>query len=149
PESEQETGLYWRGARYLRACDLFLEGRPLATLSHSISDEERTCQIDLAKPFLHIKDEGIYQGTIPIRRVLALHDNELSETLTLTSFHPHVLSVKLGLKLGADFRDIFEVRGLVRERRGELLAPRLDGHSVALGHRGLDNILRETVCTMT
>ena len=42
PDSEQETGLYWRGTRYLRACDLFLEGKPLATLSHSISDEEGT-----------------------------------------------------------------------------------------------------------
>ena len=54
PDSEQETGLYWRGTRYLRACDLFLEGKPLATLSHSISDEEGTCQIDLANPFLRI-----------------------------------------------------------------------------------------------
>src|ERR1700694_4862110 len=26
PASEQETGLYWRGTRYLRACDIFLGG---------------------------------------------------------------------------------------------------------------------------
>jgi glycogen debranching enzyme len=149
PDSEQETGLYWRGTRYLRSCDLFLEGKPLATLSHSISDEEGTCQIDLANPFLRIRDEAVYQGTIHIRRMLALRNNELSETLTLTSFHPHALSVKLGLKLGADFRDIFEVRGLVRERSGEILAPRLAGHTVILSYRGLDNILRETACTMT
>jgi glycogen debranching enzyme len=81
--------------------------------------------------------------------VLALHANQLLETLTLTSFHPHMLSVKFGLKLGADFRDIFEVRGLVRQQRGEILAPRLDGHSVVLGYHGLDNTVRETVCTMT
>jgi glycogen debranching enzyme len=149
PDSEQETGLYWRGTRYLRSCDLFLEGKPLATLSHSISDEEGTCQIDLANPFLRMRDEDIYQGTIHVRRVLALRNNELSETLTLTSFHPHPLSVKFGLKLGADFRDIFEVRGLLRERSGEILLPRLDGHSVILSYRGLDNVLRETACTMT
>src|SRR5579859_3492794 len=40
PESEQETGLYWRGTRYLRTCDIFLAGQPLVALSHSISDEE-------------------------------------------------------------------------------------------------------------
>src|SRR5689334_7465654 len=47
PESEQETGLYWRGTRFLRTCDVFLTGQPLIPLSHSISDEEGSCQIDL------------------------------------------------------------------------------------------------------
>src|SRR5215472_14858453 len=124
PDSEQETGLYWRGTRYLRSCDLFLEGKPLAMLSHSISDVEGTCQIDLANPFLRIGNEGIYQGSIHVRRVLKLHENQLSETLILTSFHPTTLRVRIGLKLSADFRDIFEVRGLSRSQRGEIPPPR-------------------------
>jgi N-terminal domain of (some) glycogen debranching enzymes len=33
PESEQETGLYWRGTRFLRTCDIFLAGQPLVPLS--------------------------------------------------------------------------------------------------------------------
>ncbi len=149
PDSEQETGLYWRGTRYLRACDLFLEGKPLATLSHSISDEEGTCLIDLANPFLRIAREEVYQGTIHIRRLLELREHQLRETLELTSFYPATLPVKLGLKLSADFRDIFEVRGLVREERGQVLPPRIRENSVILGYRGLDNIMRETICTMT
>jgi glycogen debranching enzyme len=149
PDSEQETGFYWCGTRHLRACDLFLEGKPLVTLSHSISNEEGTCQIDLTNPFLRIGQEAVYQGTIHVRRVLALHAHQLTETLTLTSFHHTALTVKLGLKLGADFRDIFEVRGLVRPRRGEVMPPHRRENSVILGYRGLDNIVRETVCTMT
>jgi glycogen debranching enzyme len=149
PDSEQETGLFWQGTRFLRACDLFLEGKPLATLSHSISDEEGTCQIDLANPFLRIGNEGIYQGSIHVRRLLKLHENQLSETLILTSFHPTTLRVRIGLKLSADFRDIFEVRGLSRPERGDILPTRVENNVMILGYRGLDNIVRETICTMT
>src|SRR5262245_53145555 len=51
PESVQETGLFWRGTRFLRSFDLFIEGRPLVSLSHSLSDEEGSCQIDMTTPF--------------------------------------------------------------------------------------------------
>src|SRR5437879_7882886 len=66
PESEQETGLYWRGTRFLRTCDVFLTGQPLIPLSHSISDEEGSCQIDLTNPFLRIGSEVVYQGNIHV-----------------------------------------------------------------------------------
>ena len=62
PESEQETGLYWRGTRFLRTCDIFLTGQPLIPLSHSISDEEGACQIDLTNPYLRQAGESVYQG---------------------------------------------------------------------------------------
>src|SRR5215813_3835312 len=115
PESEQETGLYWMGTRFLRTCDVFLAGQPLIPLSHSISDEEGKCQIDLTNPFLRIGKEIVYQGNIHVRRLLVLRGHELTQWLILTSFHETPIALKLGLKVGADFRDIFEVRGLQRE----------------------------------
>jgi glycogen debranching enzyme len=144
PESEQETGLYWRGTRFLRTCDIFLAGQPLVPLSHSISDEEGTCQIDLTNPFLRIGKEVVYQGTIHVRRMLALRSNELTETITLTNFHGQPLTVKLGLKLGADFRDIFEVRGLNRRERGQIHPPQVSRESITLSYLGLDKITRIT-----
>src|SRR5215469_1457455 len=108
PESEQETGLYWHGTRFVRTSDVFLTGQPLIPLSHSISDEEGTCQIDLTNPFLRIGKEIVYQGSIHVRRMLALKGHSLTQRLVLTSFHDAPITVKLGLKLGADFRDIFE-----------------------------------------
>ena len=65
PQSEQETGLYWRGARFLRALDLFLDGKPLTGLSHSVSDEEGTCQIDLTNPYLPRQAEPHEHGAQP------------------------------------------------------------------------------------
>jgi glycogen debranching enzyme len=147
PDSEQETGLFWLGTRFLRTCDIFLAGQPLVALSHSISDEEGTCQIDLTNPFLRLGKEVVYQGTIHVRRLLMLHNNQLTETLILTSFHSVPISAKLGLKLGADYHDIFEVRGMTRKRRGDLLSPRMGRDAVTLSYRGLDAITRTTQFT--
>ncbi len=142
PESEQETGLYWQGTRYLRTCDVFLSGQPLIPLSHSISDEEGTCQIDLTNPFLRAGHTVVYQGTIHVRRLLRLNGNQLTERLQLTSFHADPITVKIGLKLGADFRDLFEVRGLARKERGEQLPMRMSREGALLSYRGLDNVTR-------
>src|SRR5262249_21601917 len=132
PESEQETGLYWRGTRFLRTCDVFMTGQPLIPLSHSISDEEGTCQIDLTKPVLRVGGEKVYQGTIHARRLLELRDSILTQRLILTSFHPTAVTLKLGVKVATDFRDLFEVRGLTRERRGTLHPPQLAKDRVIL-----------------
>lgn len=149
PESEQETGLYWRGTRFLRTCDVFLTGQPLIPLSHSISDEEGSCQIDLTNPFLRIGTEVVYQGNIHIRRRLELHGHVLTERLILTSYHHVPVTVKLGLKVGADFRDIFEVRGMARTDRGEQYPPKVTREGVTLGYLGRDGITRETAFTFS
>ena len=144
PESEQETGLYWRGTRFLRTCDLFLSGLPLIPLSHSISDEEGMCQIDLTNPFLRVGREKtiVYQGMIHVRRLLTLNGEKLTERIYLTSFHSQPITVKVGLKLGADFRDIFEVRGMDRRERGAMTPPTMSREGATLGYEGLDKITR-------
>ena len=149
PESEQETGMYWHGTRYLRTCDVFLTGQPLIALSHSFSDEEGTCQIDLTNPYLRLGKEVIYQGNIHVRRLLALQDNTLTERIYLTSFHNEPITLKLGLKLGADYRDIFEVRGMSRGERGEVHPPRVTRDGVTLSYQGRDEVTRQTRFSFT
>lgn len=145
PDSEQETGLYWHGTRFLRVCDIFLEGQPMVALSHSISDEEGTCQIDLTNPFLRLSTEqSIYQGVIHVRRQLELSGHQLTQTFLLTSFESAPVDVRLGLKTGADFRDLFEIRGLERRKRGSEQEPRLERDEVVFSYLGLDNVERKT-----
>jgi glycogen debranching enzyme len=52
--------------------------------------------------------------------------------------------VKITLAFEADFLDVFEVRGLRRERRGQVQAPRVERSQVTLGYRGLDGVSRTT-----
>lgn len=145
PISEQETGLFWHGTRFLRVCDLFVDGLPMVALSHSISDEEGACQIDLTNPFLPIaQEQGLYQGVIHLRRHIELHSHQLIQTFLVTSFEPSTVDLRLGLKTGADFLDIFEVRGMERASRGEMASPEVDRDEVVFRYRGLDAIERKT-----
>ena len=51
---------------------------------------------------------------------------------------------RLTLTLDADYADIFELRGLVRERHGERLPTRGDGEHIDFGYRGADGAERRT-----
>ncbi len=145
PSSEQETGLFWHGTRFLRPCDLFIEGRPLLALSHSISDEEGTCQIDLTNPYIQLgQDTLLYQGMIHVRRMLGIQGPQVTQTFILTNFDSRPITLRVGLKMGADFHDLFEVRGLKVAERGELRQPSIQPNEAAFSYCGRDLIERET-----
>ena len=66
------------------------------------------------------------------------------KSLVLTSYRPFHVTVRIGLKPSADFRDIFEVRGLSRPQRGEILPTRVEPDEVVFRYRGLDAVERKT-----
>src|SRR5262245_44499501 len=76
-------------------------------------------------------------NVIHIRRELSLSDR-LIERLTLTSYLRTPLDFWVELEYGADFADIFEVRGWRREGRGQYFAPRVEDDCVTLAYRGCD-----------
>lgn len=142
--SRQEMGLFWHGTRFLRTCNLFLEGRPLMTLSHHVARFGDACQIDLTNRAFTQGDLVVEQGAIHIHRHLELQKDRMLQTITVTSFHVVSLPLILNLRLGADFRDLFEVRGSKREMRGELYPPRKNQTGLTLAYHGLDDVERET-----
>ncbi len=143
--AQQEMGLFWHDTRYLRTLDLLLEGQPLISLAHNIDEDGDACQIDLCNPFLQFPDgTTLGQGAIHIRRWLELHEQRLVQHLSLTSYHPLPLTVRLGVQANADFRDIFEVRGMHRDQRGKMLPTQMQRDSLTLRYRGLDDITRSS-----
>ncbi|HZR44013.1 MAG TPA: glycogen debranching N-terminal domain-containing protein [Ktedonobacteraceae bacterium] len=143
--AKQEMGLFWHGMRFLRTCNLLLEQRPLMALSHHIANMGDACQIDLTNiPFTAAHDLAIEQGVIHVNRHIELHGDYLAQTFTITSFHSVPVPLTLSLKLDADFCDLFEVRGLRRERHGELQPIRANNTTMVFSYRGLDNVERAT-----
>lgn len=141
--SRQEMGLFWHGMRFLRTCNLLLEGRPLEMLSHHVSTRGYACQIDLTNPtFTTESGMVVEQGAIHVCRHLELRYDQLIQTFSVTSFYATPVPLSLSLKVGTDFRDLFEVRGFVRKERGELRPPRIDKESIILSYMGLDKVER-------
>ena len=58
------------------------------------------------------------------------------------NFGDKTIEVTLTLEVGADFADIFEVRGAKRSKRGRFLEPQLTDAELALSYEGLDGVRR-------
>ena len=141
--AREEMGLYHHGTRFLRTCNLYLEGYTLEMLSHQVAEMGNSCHIDLTNaPFTAGPERQIEQGVIHIDRYLELEQGSLTQILTITNFHASAVPLTLSLKVNADFCDLFEVRGFRREQRGKLLPVRKSNNELVFSYRGLDEIER-------
>jgi glycogen debranching enzyme len=140
-----EQGVYHRGTRHLSRLDLRLNGvRPLL-LSSSVREDNDLFVVDLTNP-----DIPIGAGVVFPRDILHIHRSKFLweaacyERLHVTNHGLEPITLSLELFFGADFVDIFEVRGNTRPRRGRRLDPRHDGATLVLGYEGLDGVTRRT-----
>src|SRR5260221_434264 len=150
PVGLHEQGLYFEGTRFL-SCFLLGLGpnRPLF-LSSTIKEDNDLLVADLTNPDIPGTGEvTVPRGTLHILRTKFLWKGVCYERLRIKNYGLSPVEVTFGLHFEADFVDIFEVRGMRRARRGELLGATIeegrisDGRAV-LAYRGLDRVVRRT-----
>jgi glycogen debranching enzyme len=69
-------------------------------------------------------------------------DGSCLERIVVRNYGDEPVDVSLTLALGADFRDIFEVRGLQRPSPGVILPAEVNAASITFSFRGLDEFVR-------
>ncbi|BCV21527.1 amylo-alpha-1,6-glucosidase [Moorella sp. Hama-1] len=139
-------GLYYNDTRYLSHLELQVAGQRPVFLSSSIRDSH-FAQIELTNPVFNLPDGTVIPAQTIHFRQLRLIKDALFQRLRLINFNPFPVKLLLRFDLAADFRDIFEVRGSQRRRRGELLPVEVQRQGLVLAYRGLDNLLRTTGIT--
>src|SRR3546814_6484275 len=85
------------------------------------------------------------EGLVHVERRRLLCGERVFEWVRIRNYGSDELVLPLRFELGADFRDMFEVRGNVRPARGEQLPTRTGAHDVEFGYRGLDDVVRRSV----
>ncbi len=145
PEGLGEQGLYHEGTRFLSRLELlFCQARPFL-LSSSPTKDNLVITTDLTNPDLLLeRHEFLPRGSVHILRQKFLYQGTYYEAIRVENFSPHRIHLPLALRFGADFVDIFEVRGVKRKRRGNLLAPQVGAQEVTLRYVGLDGLPRST-----
>ncbi len=145
---EGELGFYHVGTRHLRWLELRLGGeRPLLLAAEIAPDNDR---ISVSLTNADLEGPGgsngvrVPRNTVYLDRHLTLGPDELRQDITVSSFHDVPCEVGLEIIFSADFRDLFEVRGMHRPARGELLGEQRHDGSVTVRYRGLDGIVRAT-----
>ena len=140
-----EHGLYHQGTRYLSLLELRIDARRPILLNSSVRRDNSVLAVDLTNPDFEEDGElALAKGTVHLSRSWMLWDATCHERLHLANYGEEPVVVRLSMEYGADFADIFEVRGFDRERRGRLLEPQVGPGAVTLGYQGLDGVTRRT-----
>ena len=145
PESERiAAGFYHRDTRYLSQLELRINGERPLLLSSSIGDDGVLLTSDLTNPDIYHRGRLLLaKDLIHLLRAKFLWAGACHERLTVRNYSDHPQRIVLEAGFGADFADLFEVRGHRRARRGEVTRMLLaDG--VVLRYFGLDEVTRET-----
>ena len=139
-------GLYHRDTRHLSHLLMTIDGARPILLSSTVRDADATLVFDLTNPDLHDREgaDHIAHDRIHVRRSRFLHDGGCHERLVVQNFDVTPRRIGLSFSFGADFADLFEVRGHRRPRRGEIHPPVIETDRVYLAYTGLDGVRRET-----
>jgi glycogen debranching enzyme len=140
-----EEGLFYDGMRHLSELSLKLwNARPLL-LSSTVATNNFLFTADLTN--LDVFHEGamaIHRGTLHLVRSRFLWRDSCFEKLVFVNHGLENLEVPVRVGFEADFTDVFEVRGMVRERKGWRLEEQVKSNAVILSYEGLDHLVRQT-----
>ena len=138
-------GIYHEETRYLSRWVLRLSNRRPLLLSSAVRDDNASLTVDLTNADIPADDRTIIpRGTLHIERSKFLWKGTQYERLRILNYSLSAVEVSFSIQIAADFADIFEVRGMQRERHGKFLQEILDGENIILPYRGLDGVLRRT-----
>jgi glycogen debranching enzyme len=139
-------GLFHGDTRYLSHLYLTINGKRPMLLSSTLRDDNATLRCDLTNPD-HFDDKGkltLGHDLIHLRRTRFLWNAGCYERLTVKNYDERPQHVRIEIGFGADFADLFEVRGTVRARRGRHLPAITERDAILLSYIGLDNRKRST-----
>jgi glycogen debranching enzyme len=111
-------------------------------LSSNVQEDNTVLRVDLANP--GIADRGLPGELIHVNRLKFIWNASCYERLLVRNFDERSQDVTLHIEFGADFADLFEVRGHQRPNRGQVSADRRSDTLVALKYLGLDGVERVT-----
>jgi glycogen debranching enzyme len=145
-----EQGLYHAGTRFLSRLELAIGGKRPLLLSSEVAPDNSALSIDLTNPDVATRHHVLFpRDLIHVVRRKYLWDGVCHETLTIRNFASMAVDLDISLRFAADFRDLFEVRGVKRSQRGASQPPEVEQDLVRLAYVGRDNIRRVATITVS
>ena len=144
PDSPE--GLFFQDTRYLSRFELRFEGKRPLLLGSAIQDDNAALTVDLTNPDIRPgEDTALPRDIIALNRTKFLWQGVLHERIGLRNYDGQRRVFRLECRFDADFRDLFEVRGMQRAHRGTTSVKTLGPDRVAFSYNGLDGIVRQTM----
>jgi glycogen debranching enzyme len=143
PPGVADLGVYRSDTRFLSRLEVRIDARrPTVLSSVTYANELAIC--DLTQVGLESAPE-FEAHYLHVRREIRAEPEAIIERIRLTNFVGRELAIRLSLDFGADFADLFEMRGVKRGRRGDYFRPLCAEDGLLFRYRGLDGLLRSTL----
>lgn len=141
-------GLFHADTRYLSRLELLVNGLPPLLLGSNLRDDNAVLAVDLTNPDLYAGQRiALNKDTVHIVRSLFLWRGVAYQRFGLRNYGDRGVALRLTFAFESDFADLFEVRGLRREKRGDVARKALGPDRAILTYQGLDGTSHHTVLT--
>lgn len=142
PQARKAQGIFHQGTRFLNRLELRLNKKKPVLLSSSIKEDNDILSVDLTNHDLH--NCNIQENNIHISRTQFIRNGVYYEEIAVINYSDKKCLADLSVSFGADFRDLFEIRGITREATPNKPACSSKSNSLLFEYEGLDNIHRST-----
>ncbi|GJD58950.1 amylo-alpha-1,6-glucosidase [Methylobacterium dankookense] len=140
-------GLYFQDTRYLSRLEFTVEGQRPLMLSSVMQDDNGALSVDMTTPDIRLDahdETTIPREVIAIERTKFLFKGACYDRIGLRSYDSRHRTLRIAFAFDADYRDLFEVRGTDRPRRGRRAVQVASESEVQFRYVGLDEIVRTT-----
>jgi glycogen debranching enzyme len=138
-------GFFFRDTRYLSQLELLIARHPPLLLGATLDSKDLQLYCDLTNT--DVFSDGalwLHKDVVHVFRTTYVRDAAFRQRLVFTNHTNVDLHLPVSFIFDCDFADIFEVRGMRRERRGSVARKLLSPTSVSFAYSGLDKVVRQT-----
>ena len=140
-----QGGLYHEGTRFLSHLLFKLGNARPFLLNSTIKEDNLLFVVNLTNPDVYQTGKIVLpRGILHITRTKLLRHSTCFETVKFINYGLSPVDVQFSLEFGADFLDIFEVRGMTRQHRGIRRDEAPDPDELRFAYHGLDGVPRRT-----
>jgi glycogen debranching enzyme len=140
----EALGFFHSDTRHLNRFEMLVAGETPYYLNSYLGNDREQFRATLTNADLRNEADTIQlaRNSIRIERGWVLRGPSLYHRVTLRNYVRTPIDIEIDFFYGVDFADVFEVRGIRREHRGEMLPASIDGDRVVLRYLGLDKVER-------
>ncbi|MDD7972337.1 glycogen debranching N-terminal domain-containing protein [Roseinatronobacter alkalisoli] len=136
-------GFFHDDTRLLSCFVLRIGGRRPVLLGSAVSGDHVYFEVNLTNASVMLDASApLAQGSIHVNRTRFVRSGRMFERIAITNYGLTPLELPLDFQIAADFRDIFEVRGMNRAARGRMLPIETGPDHVGFAYEGLDRQTR-------
>jgi glycogen debranching enzyme len=138
-------GLFHCDTRFLSHLEFLLNGTQPLPLGSNVRDDNTLLTIDLTNPDTYFENRLVLpKDTLHVVRTIFLLRDAAYQRFAIRNYGDGPVDLRLTMLFDSDFADLFEVRGLRRERRGVTGRAAARPATARLTYEGLDGKLRQT-----